>query len=114
MPHHRCSFCSRSFQTRQQLGGHQTSHRDEINMLRKEHGRFMMKRCYCRKKIRELKMVSLYPNPAFWWAYRTYGRKPKVIDFFQGAYKVGELVGHKAKKYYCKVFSREVDLTLKL
>lgn len=58
-------------------------------------------------------MVSLYPNPGFWWAYRMYGRNPKVIDFFQGAYKVGDLVGQKAK-VYCKVTSQEVDLTLKL
>ncbi|XP_020266961.1 zinc finger protein 2-like [Asparagus officinalis] len=38
-PHarHVCSFCQRCFPTLQALGGHQTAHRKEIEVMRREH-----------------------------------------------------------------------------
>ncbi|KAF3327743.1 C2H2-type zinc finger [Carex littledalei] len=105
----RCSFCSRTFDTLQQLGGHQTSHRGEMNALRKEHEDHMK---ITRERSRhELKMVVLPPNPAFWEMYRKYGIEPRVIEFMPVAKKGGERNG---MKNYCEITSREVDLTLKL
>jgi hypothetical protein len=105
-----CSFCPRSFQTSQQLGGHQTYHREELNILRGEHDRFMKRQSRQRRNQHNLKMVLLPPNPAFWVLYRMFGIKPRVIDFFQGTY---ELFRPKEEKRR-NATDQDVDLTLKL
>lgn len=104
-----CSFCPRKFDNLQQLGGHQTRHREEMNVLRKKHEE-QMKMEREKNRRQTIKMVVLPPNPAFWVMYRKYGIEPKVREFIPVVKEGGEL----SRTTKNSETSKGVDLTLKL
>jgi len=82
---HQCSFCDRIFSSLQSLGGHLTSHRGEIAMMRREHEAFMEGRQRARSRGEQdgFPFKLLTPNYAFWEAYRRGHPPPPTIKFME-------------------------------
>lgn len=106
---HACSFCGRLFPTLQSLGGHMTSHRSELDLMRKHHEFHLA--CQQLKiappttshevmpplkqedisspatKSREatsgIPMEPLTPNYAYWEMYRRTGHPPPFYNFME-------------------------------
>ncbi|CAL9083328.1 unnamed protein product, partial [Musa textilis] len=100
---HVCSFCRKHFGSLQSLGGHMTTHRREMEELRRQHEAYMashrqprpaaptpaarssvrmLRPRHCRlQEARGICMTPLAANSAFWAAYRSADRPPPFIDF---------------------------------